>query len=157
MKKMRKITGILSILLIFLMCINSVAAVVSDNDGAAFITKAEFDSLKNNFQNLIDNYNKSIDNKIDGAIASYLAGINLQNKISSTFLFDVNEHSSVRIESKTKDCFKRTTTYCNEVVLYTNVMRTDSNFGITLINKKFEDMTGYIAEASAVVKQNGNG
>ena len=48
---------------------------VSDNDGSAFITKAEFDSLKNNFQSQIDQYNTSIDSKIDGAIASYLAGV----------------------------------------------------------------------------------
>ena len=59
------------------MSIESFGAVVSDNDGSAFITKAEFDSLKNNFQSQIDQYNTSIDSKIDGAIASYLAGIRL--------------------------------------------------------------------------------
>ena len=32
------------------------AAVVSDNDGSAFITKAEYDSLKNNFQSQLDSY-----------------------------------------------------------------------------------------------------
>ena len=37
--------------------------------------KAEFDSLKNDFQSQIDQYNTSIDAKIDGAIASYLAGV----------------------------------------------------------------------------------
>ena len=61
--------------MVLLLSIESFAAVVSDNDGSAFITKAEFDSLKNNFQNQIDQYNTSIDSKIDGAIASYLAGI----------------------------------------------------------------------------------
>ena len=45
------------------------AAAVSDNDGSAFITKAEFDSLKNDFQSQIDLYNSSIDSKIDTAIA----------------------------------------------------------------------------------------
>ena len=54
------------------------AAVVSDNDGSAFITKAEFDSLKNNFQAQLDSYNSSIDSKIDSAIASYLAGITVE-------------------------------------------------------------------------------
>ena len=53
------------------------AAVISDNDGSAFISKAEFDSLKNNFQNQIDKYDTSIDSKIDDAIASYLAGISI--------------------------------------------------------------------------------
>ena len=64
--------------LVLLLSIDSFAAVVSDNDGSAFITKAEFDSLKNNFQSQIDQYNSSIDSKIDGAIASYLAGIQFQ-------------------------------------------------------------------------------
>ncbi|MBR0039030.1 MAG: hypothetical protein IJP71_03380 [Lachnospiraceae bacterium] len=59
----------------FLLSIESFAAAVSDNDGAAFITKAEFDSLKNDFQSQIDQYNTSIDSKIDAAIASYLNGI----------------------------------------------------------------------------------
>ena len=65
----------LALFLVVLMSINSFGAVVSDNDGSAFITKAEFDSLKNDFQSQIDQYNTSIDSKIDGAIASYLAGI----------------------------------------------------------------------------------
>ena len=51
---------------------------VSDNDGSAFITKAEFDSLKNDFQSQIDQYNTSIDNKIDSAIASYLSGVKVE-------------------------------------------------------------------------------
>ena len=62
------------------MSIESFGAVVGDNDGSAFITKAEFDSLKNNFQSQIDQYNTSIDSKIDGAIASYLSGITLEKK-----------------------------------------------------------------------------
>ena len=56
---------------------NVFSAVVSDNDGSAFITKAEYDSLKNNFQSQIDSFNTSIDSKIDTAISSYLAGINI--------------------------------------------------------------------------------
>ena len=69
----------LALFLVVLMSIESFGAVVSDNDGSAFITKAEFDSLKNDFQSQIDQYNTSIDAKIDGAIASYLGGINLSN------------------------------------------------------------------------------
>ncbi len=57
-----------------------VAAIVSDNDGPAFVTKAEFESLKENFAKQVDNYSDSIDKKIDGAIASYLAGIRLETK-----------------------------------------------------------------------------
>ena len=76
---MRKSTRIvkrtLALFLVVLMSINTLGALVSDNDGSAFITKAEFDSLKSDFQNQIDQYNTSIDSKIDGAIASYLSGI----------------------------------------------------------------------------------
>ena len=64
-------------LIIFINVIMSVASIVSDSDGSAFITKAEFESLKNDFNSQVDSYNMSIDNKIDGAISSYLAGIDL--------------------------------------------------------------------------------
>ena len=78
MKILKKITCFIFALL--LMYTNILAAVVSDNDGSAFITKAEFDSLKNNFQNQIDSYNTSIDSKIDSAISSYLAGIKVEKE-----------------------------------------------------------------------------
>ena len=63
--------------IILTMCTNAIAVAVSDNDGSAFITKAEFDSLKNDFQSRLDQYNTSINSKIDSAIASYLAGISV--------------------------------------------------------------------------------
>ncbi len=81
-KSTRIVKRILALFLVVLMSINTFAAVVGDNDGAAFITKAEFDSLKNNFQAQIDQYNTSIDSKIDGAIASYLSGISVVKKES---------------------------------------------------------------------------
>ena len=65
---------------LFCFCNSIIAAVVSDNDGSAFITKAEFDSLKNSFQNQIDSYNTRIDSKIDNAIASYLSGVTIEKK-----------------------------------------------------------------------------
>ena len=84
-KSTRIVKRILALFLVVLMSIESFGAVVSDNDGSAFITKAEFDSLKNNFQSQIDQYNTSIDAKIDGAIAGYLAGITIQ-KVSERSL-----------------------------------------------------------------------
>ncbi len=78
----------LALFLVVLMSIESFGAVVSDNDGSAFITKAEFDSLKNNFQSQIDQYNTSIDSKIDGAIASYLAGINLTKQQTKSIIYN---------------------------------------------------------------------
>ena len=82
MKKSTKIWYKQSIawVLIVLMSINSFAAVVGDNDGAAFITKAEFEALKNDFQAQINKYNSSLDNKIDGSIARYLDGIKVKRK-----------------------------------------------------------------------------
>ena len=69
--------------------INSFAAVVSDNDGSAFITKTEFDSLKNDFQTQIDQYNTSIDSKIDAAISAYLAGVKVQKKSTMQSILNV--------------------------------------------------------------------
>ena len=75
---------IITMFFVFILCINSFSAVVSDNDGSAFITKAEFDSLKNNFQSQLDSYNTSIDSKIDNAISSYLAGISMDTTSTVT-------------------------------------------------------------------------
>ena len=69
-----------ALFLVVLLSCESFAAVVGDNDGPSFITKAEFDSLKNTFQTQIDRYNSSIDNKIDGAIAGYLSGVKVAKK-----------------------------------------------------------------------------
>ena len=70
----------LCLIFAFLLSINSFAAVVSDNDGAAFVTKAEFETLKQNFDDQVTNYNNSIDSKLDGSIASYLAGVQLHKE-----------------------------------------------------------------------------
>ena len=53
-KGTRIVKRLLALFLVVLMSINTMGAVVSDNDGSAFITKAEFDSLKNDFQSQID-------------------------------------------------------------------------------------------------------
>ena len=83
----------LCLIFAFLLSIESFAAVVSDNDGAAFVTKAEFDALKRNFNDQINKYNTSIDSKIDGAIANYLAGIKL------------SQESYIELDSKTNYTF----------------------------------------------------
>ena len=86
-KGTRLIKRMAALFLVLLLSIESYGAVVSDNDGSAFITKAEFDSLKNDFQAQIDNYNTSIDSKIDGAIAAYLAGIKVNMTGTETVLY----------------------------------------------------------------------
>ena len=65
------IKSFLVLLLVFIYSLNTYSAVVSDNDGSAFITKAEYDSLKNSFQSQLDSYNTQLDYKIDSAIAGY--------------------------------------------------------------------------------------
>ena len=87
-KSTRIVKRALAIFLIVLMSIESFGAVVSDNDGSAFITKAEFDSMKNDFQSQIDQYNTSIDNKIDGAIAGYLAGITVDQSEKKNIIYN---------------------------------------------------------------------
>ena len=74
-----------------ILSINSFAAIVSDNDGSAFVTKSEFEALKKDFADQVDNYNDSINAKIDGAIASYLAGIKVakQSHVKLTSDIDV--------------------------------------------------------------------
>ena len=79
---------LLAIVFVLVLCVENFAAVVSDNDGSAFITKAEFDSLKNNFQSQIDKFNTSIDAKIDEAISSYLAGITTKRTFEPDILLN---------------------------------------------------------------------
>ena len=67
--------------LIVLMSIESFAAVVSDNDGAAFVSKAEFDSLRNTFQAQVNSFNTKIDDKIDQVINDYMSGV--RSKLST--------------------------------------------------------------------------
>ena len=71
------------------MSIESFAAIVSDNDGSAFVTKAEFEAMKKDFAEQVDNYNSSIDSKIDGAIASYLAALADKPVIETSLLQDL--------------------------------------------------------------------
>ena len=89
--------------LIAILSINSYGAIVSDNDGSAFVTKMEFENLKENFANQVEQYELSIDGKIDGAIASYLAGIKLDKKeVKSILTKDWGEYTILNgyIENK---------------------------------------------------------
>lgn len=80
MKEIKKLTKIVFVQIIVLTVLfQSIlyAAFVSDNDGPGFVTKAEFEALKEDFNTQINDYNLSIDYKVDGAIAQYLAGISV--------------------------------------------------------------------------------
>lgn len=65
-----------SYLLVIIMSINiNTYAAIGGNDGSAFITKSEFDAVINTFNEQMDNYEKSLVSKIDGAIANYLTAL----------------------------------------------------------------------------------
>ena len=99
MKKSTKLLRrILATFLVVLISINSFAAVVGDNDGAAFITKAEFESLKNDFQSQINRYNSSLDSKIDGAIATYLSGVTIAKV--SVFTPRIKDYTNIKWMNK---------------------------------------------------------
>ena len=83
--------------MVVLMSINTFAAIVGDSDGAAFVTKQEFESLKKNFADQIDNYNSSLDSKIDGAIASFLDGLDVSNKVTTQTGFDIEGGNDKKI------------------------------------------------------------
>ena len=73
MKKIiRSAKNLIIVCVIILNSMSSFAA-VGANDGSAFITKAEFDSIVNTFNEQMDGYEKGLETKIDGAIANYLA------------------------------------------------------------------------------------
>ena len=81
-KILKRISTMLIIIFLLLMeTLNLYASIVSDSDGSSFVTKAEFENLKDNFASQVKNYSDSIDKKIDGAIASYLAGIKTERKV----------------------------------------------------------------------------
>ena len=103
-KRLKTAKKALCLIFVLLLSINSFAAAVSDNDGSAFITKAEFDSLKSNFLSQINQYYSTLDSKIDEAIASYLAGI----KVSTTEnrLLLVSDQDEVTSLDLTSDKFK---------------------------------------------------
>lgn len=114
MIKMYRIKNrIICVVISILLSVNCFCAVVSDNDGSAFITKAEFDSLKNNFQSELDSYNSAIDSKIDSAIASYLAGISVSKTTSKEpYISNYNEimwQPNYKVYGKWKKWTNRTT------------------------------------------------
>ena len=127
----RLIRRILALSLVILLNIESFAAIVSDNDGSAFITKAEFDSLKNDFQTQIDNYNTSIDSKIDGAIAAYLAGIKVSTTKIDRALFAKNAGATNNITCRLYNfgpfqrCYHNMSISLTYAVTYTRAINND--------------------------------
>lgn len=74
MKNMKRILSItLAFLLIF--CGNIFAAIVSDDDGKAFITRAEFEAMLAPLDMKVSEMISGIDATIDNSITTYVAGL----------------------------------------------------------------------------------
>lgn len=131
---MKKI--VLTLISFLVICEMCMAALVTDNDGAAFITKSEFDSLKNDFQSQIDVFNRTIDSTIDKAISEYLAGIS--NKSSGTFdPVDIENYANIEWRDKliwkgTMRTFNSATSYSTAAgtweATYDTILCADNNF-----------------------------
>ena len=113
-----------ALFLLVLMSIESFAAIVGDSDGPSFITKAEFEALKANFNQQIDNYNDSLSNKIDGSIANYLEGLKVANKVKAKTGFDLagKERKEIRFLGRNNNSwnFSNDLYARDKIVLYAN-------------------------------------
>lgn len=65
---------LLALFIVAILNINTYATTTS-NDGSAFVTKAEFDTLINNFNKQMNIYQADLNAKIDNSIASYIGGL----------------------------------------------------------------------------------
>lgn len=101
----RKLIGLI-VCIILLTSSYVTAAIVSDNDGSAFITKSEFEALKISFDEQIARYNESLDTKIDGAIASYLAALSskVENVDSTLNKFMAKQRTFVQAIQNPTSC-----------------------------------------------------
>ncbi len=105
MKKYNKLRFLRILFAAVLLLLNMpFAAIVSDNDGSAFVTKSEFEALKENFASQIENYNDSIDSKIDGAIANYLAGMAAKKELLQNNYADIEKNKKLKWISATDYC-----------------------------------------------------
>ena len=87
------------------------SAVVSDNDGTAFISYSEYDSLRSDFQKVLDGFNTGIDAKIANAIAQYIKSANSETTEKVSMLFTVNADTKYKpksVRNKTNTIKKQT-------------------------------------------------
>ena len=84
MKYIKKI--IITLILFFSVILEcTFAAVIGDYDGTAFVSKMQFEELKEDFAKQIANYESSLSLKIDGSIANYIQSIKTgKTELSST-------------------------------------------------------------------------
>ena len=89
MKKFSKVgKRVMALFIVALMNINTYAT-QSSNDGSAFVTKAEFDTLMKNFNENMNIYQADLNAKIDAAIAGYISGLSGETSVGQRSI--VNE------------------------------------------------------------------
>ena len=69
------IKRVFALSLVVLLSIDSSGAVLSDNDGAAFISRPEFDSMINAFYSDLEDIETKVDSKIGDIVAKYVASV----------------------------------------------------------------------------------
>lgn len=132
---------VLCLIISLMLTINCFAAIVSDNDGSAFVTKSEFEALKKDFSDQVANYNSSIDSKIDGAIASYLAGINISKVTPFEPFYAVRNDTSTgkltyNVLSINKGSLKKTKQYQNAYSVFVSKWNGRGSWGSTTTTLK---------------------
>ena len=120
----------LALFIIVIINFNSFSAVVSSNDGSAFITKAEFDALVNDFNSRIEDYEKSIDAKIDGAIAEYLAGLATSSSINLKSLIEILSEENKTFSNANWNNYNASNTVAGDVGI--QIIRLRGFFSTTL-------------------------
>ena len=154
---LRKFKNLIFIIILVL-CVNNFAAIVADNDGSAFVTKAEFENMKKDFIEQVDNYNLSIDRKIDGAIAAYLAGIKV-SEIGTTPCYSEGVQWSIGPFDRPRFKLGRTLfnyygkrRYYNKNLTISTEQTTVQNWGAYWDQKKEIDSDGQSGEFKTIWK-----
>lgn len=136
MKKVivEKIKRNICVCLIVALSLNSYAALVSSNDSSGFVTKSEFENLKRNISEQVDEYNGKVESKIDNAVELYLSRVYtadaiplhiVDNKVEKiTFYNELHPQWEAKIGRTSLKLFSHetrqqpsATTYCGDIVL----------------------------------------
>ena len=136
MKKFSKIgKRVLALFIVALLNINTYATTATQ-DGSAFVTKAEFDSLMKDFNSAMDVYQSSLNSKIDNAVSQYLAGMASSYKSKTTPLFISNcAGNNVTMLANNTYPYKKHTTGYNIKVMYAAILKGSGSGGSVIYGK----------------------
>ena len=100
-KYLIKVKKLIVIILVLIYSCKStiLASVVDSFDGGAFVTKAEFSQLQDELKKQVDYYNTSLDNKVDGVIANYIASLRVNSTTLISGLSKLSENRRTFVQS----------------------------------------------------------